>query len=290
MFDLKEYLQCMREQVDTYLDQEMPSPTTRPSVLHNAMRYSVFAGGKRLRPILSLAACKACGGEIEQAMRPGAAMELFHTFSLIHDDLPAMDDDDLRRGQPTCHIKFGEAIAILAGDALHTLGFEWLASSQVIPPYTATDYVLDLARAGGSEGVVGGQVEDMEAEGKEPTEELVNYIHLHKTGDLFIASIRVGAMAAGATPTELKALTSYAHSAGIAFQITDDLLNETSTRELMGKSVGNDKEAGKATYVAVHGMDKSRLDAEALVAEAIHELTHLSGDNHPLGRSRSALY
>ena len=282
MFDLKQYLIEMQTRVDQYLEQEMPLVSTRPSIIHEAMRYSLFAGGKRLRPVLSLAACQACGGVIEDAIRPGSAMELFHTFSLIHDDLPAMDDDDLRRGQPTCHIKFGEAIAILAGDALHTLGFEWLASSNATPPYTATDYVLDLARAGGSQGVVGGQVEDMEAEGIEADADLVNYIHLHKTGDLFIASVRVGAMAGSASRKELDALTRYAHSAGIAFQITDDILNETSTREQMGKSVGNDKEAGKATYVAVHGMEKSRADAQSLVDAAIAELDHLSGDVTPL--------
>jgi len=151
-----------------------------------------------------------------------------------------------------------------------------------MPPYSATDYVFNLARAGGSQGVVGGQVEDMEAEGKQADADLVNYIHLHKTGDLFIAAVRVGAMAGGATQEELDALTRYAHAAGIAFQITDDILNETSTREEMGKSVGNDREAGKATYTAVHGLDKARADAERLVEEAIAELDHLSGDPTPL--------
>jgi geranylgeranyl diphosphate synthase type II len=282
MFDLKKYLEEMQEMVDSYLDQEMPPASTRPTVIHEAMRYSLFAGGKRLRPILSLAASQACGGSVQDAMRPGAAMELFHTFSLIHDDLPAMDDDDLRRGKPTCHIQFGEAISILAGDALHTLGFEWLASSTAHAPYSPTDYVLDLARAGGSQGVVGGQVEDMQAEGKDADADLVNYIHLHKTGDLFIASVRVGAMTGGATSGELAALTRFAHDTGIAFQITDDILNETSTREQMGKSVGNDKEAGKATYPAVHGLEKSRADAERLVEQALRELDHLSGDVTPL--------
>ena len=282
MFNLKEYLGSMRQRVDLYLDRHMPPESTRPMVIHRAMRYSLFAGGKRLRPILSLAASQACGGTEDDAIRPAAAMELFHTFSLIHDDLPPMDTDDLRRGKPTCHIQFGEAIAILAGDALHTLGFEWLASSPAHAPYSATDYVLDLAQAGGSQGVVGGQVEDMQAEGTQADAELVDYIHLHKPGDLFIASVRVGAMAAGATSGELQALTRFANKAGVAFQITDDILNETSTREQMGKSVGNDKAAGKATYPAVHGLEKSRRDAEALVEEAVGELDHLSGDATPL--------
>lgn len=278
---LSTYLEQTQKEIDLYMEAHLPPPALRPARLHEAMHYSLFAGGKRLRPALCLAACEACSGSRELALRPASAVELFHTFTLIHDDLPAMDDDDLRRGRPTCHVQFDEATAILAGDALHTLAFEWLASSSAPSPYSPSDYVLELARAGGSQGVVGGQVEDMQAEGQVPTDALVRYIHTHKTADLFAASVRIGGISAGTSSEALKALTLYAQKAGLAFQITDDILNETSTRETLGKSVGNDREAGKATYVAVHGTERASQDARKLVHEATTALETLPG-NHEI--------
>lgn len=282
MFDLKPYLDARRKAVDDALLARLPPDTTRPAGLHQAMRYSVMAGGKRLRPILCMAAAEALGAPAGSALAPGLALEILHTYTLIHDDLPCMDDDALRRGQPTCHIKFGEATALLAGDALLTLAFEWLAASAVPPPRTAADLALELASASGSQGVIGGQAEDLAAEGHPADADLVDYIHRHKTAALIRAAVRIGGMCGGATPEQLDALGRYGEAAGLAFQIADDLLNATSTPERLGKPVGSDRERGKLTYVAVHGLEPSRIRAAALAQEAIAALRDLPGDTAPL--------
>ena len=284
MPDIAQYLQQGRRAVDELLDRRMPPASTRPVAVHEAMRYAVLAGGKRIRPILALAAAEAAGGKVDAARVPGAAVELLHTYTLVHDDLPAMDDDDLRRGQPTTHVKFGEANAILAGDALLTLAFEWIAEQPAPPPYEPTRLVLELARAAGSQGVIAGQVEDIAAEGQPPTAGLVSYIHQHKTGDLIRAAIRIGAIAAGAAAGPLQALTVYADKAGLAFQIADDILNATSTAEQLGKAAGSDAERKKMTWVAVHGLDAARAMADQLVRQAVAALDQCPGNSQPLSQ------
>lgn len=282
MFDLSSYLSVRRIQVDDYLDRHLPAASTRPAILHEAIRYSIFGEAKRIRPILCMAAAEAVGGAATAALPPGAAVELLHTYTLIHDDLPAMDDDLLRRGRPTCHVKFGEANAILTGDALLTMAFEWLAECIAPPPHPPTALVAELARAAGSSGVIAGQVEDLAAEGRAPDEELVDYIHLHKTADLLRAALRMGAIAGSGTPAHIEALSEYGDKTGIAFQIADDLLNATSHRDALGKNAGTDAERGKLTYVAVHGIEESRHRARTLVAEAKETLQILPGDIAPL--------
>lgn len=282
MFDLQGYLKTRRAQVDAALASRLPPESTRPALLHQAMRYSVMAGGKRLRPVLCLAACEAVGAPPDAALLPGLAIEILHTYTLIHDDLPCMDDDDLRRGKPTCHVKFGEATALLAGDALLTLAFEWLAEARTPVPHAPTQLALELARAAGSQGVIGGQVEDLAAEGQPADADRLDYIHRHKTAALIRAAVRMGGLCGGATPAQLDALTHYGEASGLAFQIADDILNATSTAEQLGKPVGSDQERGKLTYVSVHGLERSRARAEALVREAIAAIEHLPGDTAPL--------
>ena len=260
----------------------MPAETTRPTVLHRAMRYSVMAGGKRLRPILCMAACEAVGGNSKAALLPGAAIEILHTYTLVHDDLPCMDDDELRRGRPTSHMVFGEANALLAGDALLTLAFEWLAQSVPPAPYHSSHLATELATASGSQGVIGGQVEDLAAEGREADADLVDYIHRHKTAALLRASVRMGGICGGASPTALEALTEYGECAGLAFQIADDILNVTATAEQLGKPVGNDEQLKKLTYVAVHGLEASRQKASELINRAMEAIRTLPGDPTPL--------
>jgi geranylgeranyl diphosphate synthase type II len=282
VFDLEKYFSERRTLVDRLLDAKMPPETTRPAEIHRAMRYAVLAGGKRLRPLLCLAAAEAAGGSKEKALVPAAAIELLHTYTLVHDDLPAMDDDKLRRGQPTVHVKFGEANAILAGDALLTLAFEWLAECSAPPPYEPNRLALELARAAGSRGVIGGQVEDIAAEGKTPTAEQVDYIHEHKTGDLIRVAVRMGAITAGASEQVLEALSRYGQHIGLAFQIADDILNATSTPEKLGKAAGSDAQRGKVTYVAVHGLDRARARGLELVEQAVVELKICRGETQPL--------
>lgn len=259
-FDLTAYLQKNRKIIDAYLDQHLPPATTRPAVLHEAMRYSVFSGGKRLRPILCLSAVAALGGDIEKALRPACAIELLHTFTLIHDDLPAMDDDDLRRGKPTCHIKFGEANAILAGDALIALCFEWVTEYPVI--------AQELAQAVGSQGIMAGQVEDLAAEGVNPNEELLTYIHLHKTARLFQASMRTGAYLANASHTELSIVSDYGEKLGVAFQLIDDIQDENEDEQL--------------TAIKVYGREEALKRAHQYIDSAKEQLQKLSGNIQPL--------
>ena len=281
-FDLRSYLRERAAAVDALLDRSLPPATARPAALHEAMRHAVLAGGKRLRPILCVAAGEACGGDAACALQAGAAIELLHTYTLVHDDLPAMDDDDLRRGRPTVHVAFGEANAILAGDALLTLAFEWLAAVLSPPPWPPTQLVAELARAGGHAGVIAGQVEDIAAEGQPPDADRLRYIHEHKTGDLLVAAVRMGGICAGADATAVERLTRYGRAAGLAFQVADDILNATSTAEKLGKAAGSDAARGKMTYVALHGVDRARAEARRLVDEAIADLAGLPGDTAPL--------
>ena len=269
-FDLQGYLKERAAAVDAALERFLPAETERPETLHKAMRYSVFAGGKRLRPVLVIAGAEAVGGNMAAVMPTACAVEMIHTYSLIHDDLPAMDNDDFRRGVPTNHKVFGEALAILAGDALLTLAFRLLADNV---PATSSgprlrDVLVEIADAAGSPGMVGGQVADIECEGKPADAEIVDYIHTHKTAALIRASIRAGAILSGATPAQLAALGVVGGALGLAFQIMDDILDVTATTEELGKTAGKDQAQQKATYPAVHGIEASRRRAQALVAEA----------------------
>ena len=282
MIQIEDYLARVSARVDSEIDRLVPSAAQSPVRLHEAMRYSLFGGGKRLRPALCLAAATAAGGDEEAALPPAAAVEILHTYTLIHDDLPAMDDDRLRRGRATCHIAFDEATAILAGDALLTLTFRILCDVNCRPPFTPADLVRELADAAGSLGVIGGQMADIEGEGKPLSLEQLQYIHRHKTGDLIRASVRLGAMTAGAHERALNHLSVYADNIGLAFQIIDDVLNATGTAEELGKSAGTDAASGKMTYVAAYGVDGARRNAAALVEEAKAELAQLPGNTESL--------
>ena len=269
-FDLAAYMAERARAVDQSLDRFLPSETASPESLHKAMRYSVLAGGKRLRPVLVAAGAEAVGGSLDAVMPAACAVEMIHTYSLIHDDLPAMDNDDFRRGVPTNHKVFGEAIAILAGDALLTLAFRLLGDSVAAgaDAQRLREVFIEVADAAGSAGMVGGQVADIECEGKPADAALVDYIHTHKTAALIRASIRSGAILAGATPEELKALGVAGDDLGLAFQIMDDILDITATSEELGKTAGKDQAQQKATYPAVHGIETSRRRAQALIADA----------------------
>ena len=278
MFDLKSYLADGARWIETALDRLVLPAETRPAQLHAAMRHSLFAGGKRLRPLLCAASAEACGAPRAAALFPAAAIECLHTYTLIHDDLPCMDDDDLRRGVPTCHKVYGEAIALLAGDALQALAFELAAQT----PVAALDVVRELADAAGSVGVVGGQVEDMLGEHLPPDEDRLRFIQRHKTGDLIVCACRMGVRAAGGSPAALAAVTRYAAAAGEAFQIADDLLNETATPEQLGKAVGTDAAREKTTAVSVYGMAGAKKRLHELVEEALASLADFPGDVAPL--------
>lgn len=270
--ELRGYLRERCRVVDRALDRLLPAAKVRPATIHEAMRYSLFAGGKRLRPILCLAAAEACGGGMNNALAPAAAVECIHTYSLIHDDLPCMDDDDLRRGMPTSHVKYGEGIAVLAGDALLTVAFEILAQTPATKRYDVGAYVSELAVASGSRHLIGGQVLDLEGEGSEvllsPAQ--LKFIHQSKTAALLTASIRLGGMTANATPAKLDALTDYGQSLGLAFQVIDDILDVTQSSEKLGKSAGKDEAVAKSTYPALFGLEKSRKEAARLTKRA-HE-------------------
>jgi geranylgeranyl diphosphate synthase type II len=271
-----------RERVDRELDDCLPRSDERPGRLHEAMRYSVFAGGKRVRPITCMAGAEAVGGDAEVAVKPAAAVECLHTYTLIHDDLPAMDDDDLRRGRPTSHKVYGEANAILAGDALLTLAFEILAAVPVPAPYPPGALGRELAHAAGSRGVAGGQYEDLAAENGALNEELLEFIHVNKTAKLIRASVRMGAIAAGASEEQLAALSDYGDAVGLAFQVADDVLNETSSAEHLGKAVGSDHARGKVTYVALHGIQGARERANQMVERALSAVAVLGDAAEPL--------
>jgi geranylgeranyl diphosphate synthase type II len=266
--DLPEYLIARSATVDRALGGFLPRATVKPTTMHKAMRYSLFAGGKRLRPVLTLAAAEACGGEVAPALPAASAVECIHTYSLIHDDLPCMDDDDLRRGRPTSHKVFGEGVAVLAGDALLTIAFEILAHATPTKRYPTATLIRELAAASGSQWLIGGQVADLEGEGKKLTGSELRYIHRCKTAALLTASIRLGAMSADVTPARLQSLTDFGQALGLAFQVIDDILDVTQTTEKLGKTAGKDAEATKATFPAIYGLDRSRKEAQRLTAAA----------------------
>lgn len=270
MSDFDLYLERQRERVNRSLDRLLPGPA-HPEVIFEAMRYSVEAGGKRLRPILTLAAAETLGISGEEAMEAACAVEFVHTYSLIHDDLPAMDDSDLRRGKPTCHRVYGEAVAVLAGDALLTLAFEVLSRYGLKRGRERAALLMaaELARAAGAEGMIAGQVLDLAAEGSVPAPEELEITYRLKTGALMQAAARCGALAAGASPGELEALSGYASRLGIAFQIADDLLDRSGTAAEIGKQPGLDQDHSKATYPAILGDEAARRHAEELYREAV---------------------
>jgi geranylgeranyl diphosphate synthase type II len=270
--DLKTYLADRAAEVDAALDAFLPKAKEKPSSIHEAMRYTVFAGGKRLRPILCLAAAEACGGDPESAMPPACSVEIMHTYSLVHDDLPCMDDDDLRRGRPTCHKVYGEGMAVLTGDALLTEAFLIIAQTPATRRYPAAAYVAELALTGGSTRLIGGQVMDLEGEGQKLTKAQLVKIHEAKTAALLTTSIRLGAMTANASEDKLEALTTFGRALGLAFQVIDDILDVTQSTEVLGKTAGKDVAVDKATYPSVLGLDKARKEAAKLTKQALDAL------------------
>jgi len=268
--------------VDKALDGLLPKASAKPPTIHKAMRYSLFAGGKRMRPALCIAAAEACGGTMEQALRLACAVECIHTYSLVHDDLPAMDNDDYRRGKLTNHKVFGEGIAVLAGDALLTEAFIIAAQFPGTKRYSAQDVVLEIAQAAGSKQLIAGQVTDLEGEGKPLTATQLKYIHERKTSALLCCSARLGGMSANCSPAALEALTCFGYNVGLAFQIIDDILDITQTSEQLGKTAGKDAAAQKATYPAIVGMEKSKKIAADLTNKAFEALK-------PFGRRARAL-
>jgi geranylgeranyl diphosphate synthase type II len=275
--DLKAYLAARQKSVDRALDRFLPKQDVPPATIHKAMRYSLFAGGKRLRPILCLAAAEACGGRISDALPLASAMECIHTYSLVHDDLPSMDNDDFRRGRATCHKVFGEGIAILAGDGLLTIAFEIAALAKPTRRYSMTQIIREIASAAGSRKLIAGQVADLEAEGQPANRSLIRYIHENKTAAMLTTSVRLGAMSADAEAKKLSAMTKFGRSLGLAFQVIDDILDVTQTSEKLGKSAGKDVAARKATYPAVIGLEASRAEARRLT-NAAHRALSSFGD------------
>jgi len=271
--------------VDGALERWLPAENEFPPEIHGAMRYSLFAGGKRLRPILALAGAETVGGKAVDALPLACSLEMIHTYSLIHDDLPAMDDDDLRRGQPTSHKVFGEGLAVLAGDALLTEAFYLLTRTDLmtgVSPRRRLRAIRLVARAAGSLGMIGGQAMDILAEGQKIEGHLLEYIHSHKTGALIAASVAAGAIIGGASEREFKTLRSYGEKLGLAFQVIDDLLDIRGEPRKLGKSTGKDRSRGKATYPAFFGITDSRRQAEVLVEEALLHLRLFPGQANPL--------
>jgi geranylgeranyl diphosphate synthase type II len=266
--ELKSYLAARQKEVDRALDRFLPKERAKPATIHKAMRYSLFAGGKRLRPILCLAAAEACGGKFEPALPLACAAECIHTYSLIHDDLPSMDNDDFRRGRPTCHKAFGEGVAVLAGDALLTVAFEIATHVKMPSRYDLREIFREIASGAGSRKLIAGQVADLEAEGKNINRSQLRYIHENKTAALLTTAVRLGAMSANASGRQLAAITEFGKTLGLAFQVIDDILDVTQTSEKLGKSAGKDVVAKKATYPAVIGLEKSRVEAKRLTHQA----------------------
>ena len=266
--NLKKYLRTRQKVIDRALDRYLPKTRTKPFTLHEAMRYSLFAGGKRLRPILCLAAAEACRGNVDTALPLACAVECIHTYSLVHDDLPSMDNDDFRRGRPTCHKVFGDGIAVLAGDALLTIAFEIASNAKPAPRYDISILLREIAVAAGSQKLIAGQVADLEAEGKRVKRDQLRFIHENKTAAMLKSSVRLGAMSANADARKLSAITRFGERLGLAFQVIDDILDVTQTSEILGKSAGKDVAAKKATYPAVIGLEKSRAEARRLTRRA----------------------
>jgi geranylgeranyl diphosphate synthase, type II len=283
---LARYLEERRLQVDEALGRYLPEAGDHPKEIHEAVRYSVFAGGKRLRPILVLAAAEAAGGRVEHALLAAAAIELIHTYSLIHDDLPAMDDDDFRRGRPTCHKVYGEALAILAGDALLTQAFILLSGESPAPGIAGPArlrIINEIAQAAGSRGMVGGQVVDILQEDREVDLATLLYLHTHKTGSLIRACLRVGGIISSAGSEQMEALTRYGDRIGLAFQIVDDILDLEGSLEALGKRAGSDLRKKKATFPGLLGLEESRQRALSLVREAKHALSVFGDRGAALG-------
>jgi len=291
--DIKKYLQEKKEIVDSALEKyflnrpDSAGEAVFPNSLHKAIQYSLFAGGKRIRPILSMAAFEAIGGRGDKILPFACALEMIHTYSLIHDDLPALDNDDYRRGKPTCHKVFGESIGILAGDALLTEAFK-LMTDRAIQEFSIRDggsildVINEVAQAAGMSGMVGGQVLDIESEGKEVDFPTLQYIHTHKTGALILVSVRVGAKLGGASEETLKALTHYGERIGLAFQIADDILNVEGEAALLGKKTGSDLSRGKATYPVLLGLEESKRRAKELVELAVKAIESFGPEAEPL--------
>ncbi len=276
-FDLQVYLADRTASVNRALDQFLPSEKTKPATIHKAMRYSLFAGGKRLRPALCLAAAEACGGEVSPALPMACAVECIHTYSLIHDDLPAMDNDDYRRGKLTNHKVFGEGIAVLAGDALLTEAFAIAARAKCGGRYSVRDAVSELAGAAGSLQLIAGQVADLESEGRKIPARELRYIHERKTSALLRCAVRLGGMSANCTARQLEALSEFGSQVGLAFQVIDDILDVTQTSEQLGKTAGKDAKAQKATYPSIVGLERSRRIAKALTERAFAALKPFRG-------------
>jgi geranylgeranyl diphosphate synthase type II len=266
--DFSRYWSARQKKVDAALNRLLPTATTKPKTIHQAMRYSIFAGGKRLRPVICLATAEVISGKNDDAIPLACAVECIHTYSLIHDDLPSMDNDDFRRGKPTSHKVYGEGVAVLAGDALLTIAFEMAASCRAWPRYSHQDVIHELAVAAGSQKLIAGQVADLEGEGRKISPAELRYIHDNKTAALIASSIRLGAMSANATPKQLALLTEFGETLGLAFQVIDDILDVTQTSEKLGKSAGKDIAAQKATYPALLGLDKAKKEADRLTAKA----------------------
>ena len=283
--DIKKYLQEKGDIVNKALDRLLPGENEFPQKLHKAMRYSVFAGGKRIRPVLVMASAETFGGLTDSIIDIACAVELIHTYSLIHDDLPAIDNDDMRRGMPTCHKVFGEALAILAGDALLASAFDVMANT-----HASTDEerllllktIQEIARAAGSTGMVGGQVLDIESEGKDVAFPVLEYIHIHKTGELILASIRAGAIMKNAGDKELEAMTRYGEAIGLAFQIADDILDVEGNKEDTGKNVGGDAKKEKVTYPSILGIEESKKRARELTDIALASVEGFGKKAEPL--------
>ncbi|MFH1574543.1 MAG: farnesyl diphosphate synthase [Acidobacteriota bacterium] len=281
--DLHQYIESTRAEVDRYLDRLLPPETAEPRTIHRAMRHSVFAGGKRLRPILVLASGESVGGDRNTLFHLGAGIEMMHTYSLIHDDLPALDNDDLRRGHPTCHKVFGEAMAILAGDALMTRCYQLLSELPGVPDPVRVSIIREIACATGTvEGMIGGQVADLESEGKRIQPSVLDYIHRSKTGALLTACARCAGVAAAADDFQLEALSRYGRGIGLAFQVMDDILDVTCTTEQLGKTAGKDERVQKATYPALYGLEASRRKARELCAAAVADVEVLGSRAAPL--------
>jgi len=281
--DIKMYLKEKKEIIDKALEKYFQDPVDKPiKILRESMKYSLFAGGKRLRPILCIAGAEAVGGSYKDVLPVACALEFIHTYSLIHDDLPVMDDDDLRRGIPTNHKVFGEAVALLAGDGLLTDAFYIMSREQYINPSKLIKVINIIAKAAGSSGMVGGQLADIESEGKDVDISTLEFIHSHKTGALITASVTSGAILADGTEKQVKALYEYGRNIGLAFQIADDILNVEGDPKLLGKSVGSDQKKKKVTYPAVLGLDKSKQIQRKLVENAISILKEFNSKADPL--------
>jgi geranylgeranyl diphosphate synthase type II len=273
MFMLKDILEQGQRSIDATLDRLLPAATQRPESIHQAMRHSVFAGGKRLRPVLCLEAARMIAGCVPEGIEElGSALEMLHTYSLIHDDLPALDNDDLRRGKPTCHVVYGEALAILAGDALQTQAYEVLARLKC-PAEARVRIIEEIARGTGTvDGMIGGQVKDLEAEHQRPDAATLEYIHRSKTGALITSSLVTGGMYAGGSLAEVQRLRDFGRAVGLAFQIVDDVLDVTQSSEQLGKTAGKDTASEKATYPSLFGIDESLRRADLLVASGCSAL------------------